>query len=169
MGLRGRQVLLAIASIAATLAASPFCAAAGDDGAASGPKSQPPVAAGPADPDPWFGKDKLLHFGATAAISAAGYGIGKAAFGGYAGPAIFGSSLALAAGGAKELLDLAGYGDPSWRDLTWDVIGTAVGTGICLSIDALVHHGSSSSAPPPVAVSPVAGARGFMVTLPLAF
>ncbi len=152
MGLRGRQVLLAIASIAVTLAASPFCAAA-----------DPPL-----DPDPWFGKDKLLHFGVSAAISAGGYGVGKAAFGGYAGPAILGSSLALAAGGAKELIDLAGYGDPSWRDLAWDVIGTAVGTGICLSIDAIVHRAASTD-PPPVTVSPTAGAKGFVVAVPFAF
>jgi putative lipoprotein len=152
MGLRGRQRLIAIASIAATLTASPFCRAAD-----------------PGDPDPWFGKDKLLHFGATAAISAVGYGIGKETIGGYAGPAILGSSLALAAGVTKEVLDLAGYGDPSWRDLAWDVIGTAVGTGVCLSIDALVHRGSPSSSPPPVTVAPAAGAKGFVVTLPLRF
>lgn len=155
MGLRGRQRCVAIVSIAVTLTASPFC-----------------LAADPVDPDPWFGRDKFLHFGVSAAIAAGGYGLGKATIGGYAGPAILGSSLSLAAGATKELIDLAGYGDPSWRDLTWDVIGTAVGTGLCLGIDAIVHAASTSSStssPPPVTVSPTPGAKGFVVSLPLAF
>jgi putative lipoprotein len=152
MGLRGRQRLIAIASIAATLTASPFCAAADPD------------------PDPWFGRDKLLHFGVSAAIAAGGYGLGKATIGGYAGPAILGSSLSLAAGATKELIDLAGYGDPSWRDLTWDVVGAAVGTGLCLGIDAIVHAGSPpSTSAPPVTVSATPGAKGLVVSLPLAF
>jgi putative lipoprotein len=144
----------------ATSAASPLCRA---DGPASSPAAQP----APSDPDPWFGRDKLYHFGATALISAGGYGVGKLAFGGYAAPAIFGSSLALAAGATKELLDMAGFGDPSWRDITWDVIGTAVGTGLCLSIDALVHRGSSSAAAPTVTVTPAPGAKGIVLTFPL--
>ncbi len=37
----------------------------------------------------------------------------------------------------KEALDAAGYGQPSWRDLTWDVAGTAVGLGLAL----VVHLG----------------------------
>lgn len=150
MGLRGRQRFVAISSIAATLTASPFCAAADPD------------------PDPWLGPDKLLHFGASALIAAGGYGVGKATIGGYAGPAILGSSLALAAGATKEILDLAGLGHPSWRDVTWDVIGTAAATGLCLTIDALVHRGASSE-PPPVTVSPTQGAKGFVVLVPVAF
>lgn len=123
------------------------------------------AAADPVDPDPWLGRDKLYHFGATALLSAGGYGLGKATLGGYAGPAVLGSSLGLVAGAGKELLDLAGLGNPSWRDFTWDLIGTAVGTGLCLSIDALVHSGSAS-APAHITVAPTAGAKGFVVTFP---
>ena len=43
--------------------------------------------------------------------------------------------LSLAVGASKELFDLAGFGDPSWKDLTWDVVGTAVGVGIAVTLD----------------------------------
>jgi uncharacterized protein YfiM (DUF2279 family) len=80
-----------------------------------------------ADPDPWFGEDKAKHFAATWAL----------ATGGYAGAAfvtdvrewrlVSGAALGMGAGFAKELWDLAGNGNPSWRDLAWDGIGTATG------------------------------------------
>jgi putative lipoprotein len=94
-----------------------------------------PARAGAPDPDPWFGHDKLLHFEASAAIAAAGYG----------GAAIFtddvrlrllaGGALGIAAGAGKELWDRAGHGDASWRDFTWDVIGTATGLAVAAAID----------------------------------
>jgi len=79
------------------------------------------------DPDPWFGRDKALHFGATFALGS----------GGYAGAALLtrqpavraaaGAGLGLGAGIAKEMYDRHAGGDPSWRDLTWDAVGTATG------------------------------------------
>jgi hypothetical protein len=33
----------------------------------------------------------------------------------------------MGAGVAKELWDLSGRGDPSWKDLAWDGVGTAAG------------------------------------------
>jgi putative lipoprotein len=95
------------------------------------------LAAAPAraEDDPWFGHDKALHFGASALIAA----------GGYAGAALatddtrvrlaVGGGLALSAGVAKELWDLSGHGDASWRDLTWDVVGTATGLVVAAAID----------------------------------
>ena len=90
------------------------------------------------DQDPWLGHDKLLHFEVSAAIAAGGYG----------GAALFsprtevrlatGAGLALAAGVGKELWDLQGNGDASWRDLTWDVIGTATGLAVAVTIDWLI-------------------------------
>ncbi len=80
-----------------------------------------------ADSDPWFGRDKKLHFAATFTL----------AVGGYTGAALFspspvvraasGATLAMSVGVAKEVYDRYGGGDPSWRDLTWDAIGTATG------------------------------------------
>jgi putative lipoprotein len=85
--------------------------------------------------DPWFGRDKALHFGASALIAS----------GGYAGSALFtdrvgwrwatGATLGLSAGVAKELWDLSGHGDASWRDLTWDVAGTLTGVAVAAAID----------------------------------
>jgi putative lipoprotein len=92
------------------------------------------------DPDPWFGRDKALHFGATAVLAS----------GGYAGTALatddrrfrlaVGAGLGLGAGVAKELWDLSGHGDASWRDLTWDVVGTATGLAVALAIDAALRR-----------------------------
>ncbi len=90
-----------------------------------------------AQSDPWIGDDKLLHLGATAAISASGYAIGSE-LGGAAPRLILGASLGLAAAGAKELADLAGLGDPSAKDFVWSAAGVAVGLAIAYLIDALL-------------------------------
>ena len=47
--------------------------------------------------------------------------------------------MALGAGIAKELADLSGLGDPSWRDLTWDAIGTATALAVSWSSDLLIR------------------------------
>ena len=38
-------------------------------------------------------------------------------------------------GVAKELWDLSGHGDASWRDLTWDAVGTVTGLALAAAID----------------------------------
>jgi putative lipoprotein len=94
------------------------------------------------DADPWFARDKALHFDVSAGIAAAGYGIGA----GWLFPdarwkaLAFGGGLALAAGAGKELLDAthAFGGDPSWKDFTWDVIGTVAGLAIAWGMDLLL-------------------------------
>jgi putative lipoprotein len=94
-----------------------------------------PTAARAADPDPWFGRDKALHFGASAFIAGAGYG-GAALVSDDARVRVaVGGGLGLTAGVAKELWDLSGHGDASWRDLTWDVVGTATGLALAAAID----------------------------------
>lgn len=95
-------------------------------------------AAGP-DPDPWFGRDKALHFGASATIAGSGYAIGAPLLDCRGCALILGGSLAAAAGITKELLDATGLGDPSWRDLTWDGIGTLAGLAFAWGIDLLVQ------------------------------
>jgi putative lipoprotein len=92
-----------------------------------------------ADPDPWLGKDKALHFAATGTIAAGGYTIGAFAFDARGYALIFGASLAFGVGIAKEALDLTGLGDPSWRDLTWDGIGTVAGCAAAWAIDLAVR------------------------------
>ena len=43
--------------------------------------------------------------------------------------------FALGLGIAKEVWDLSGHGDASWRDLTWDVVGTTTGVLVAYAID----------------------------------
>jgi putative lipoprotein len=49
-------------------------------------------------------------------------------------------TLGLGAGIAKELVDLGGAGDPSWRDLTWDVLGTVTGVLVASAIDWVIRR-----------------------------
>jgi putative lipoprotein len=46
-----------------------------------------------------------------------------------------GGGFALALGAGKELWDLSGHGDASWRDLTWDAVGTVTGLAVAAAID----------------------------------
>lgn len=94
-------------------------------------------AAGP-DPDPWFGRDKALHFSASAALAIGGYGVGALAFDTRPPRFALGAGIALAAGVGKELWDWSGHGDASWRDLTWDMVGTAAGLAIAWAADRLI-------------------------------
>lgn len=105
----------------------------------------PRAEAAPPDPDPWFGPDKALHFGVCAGIAGAGYGFTSLATPDIRIRVAFGAGLAITAGAVKEFVDLAGYGDPSWRDFAWDVFGTLVGVGISVAIDFAVR-GSSVAA-----------------------
>jgi putative lipoprotein len=110
------------ALLAAWLAVGPGRAAAADDG------------------DPWFGRDKALHFAASASLAVVGYAgtsLVTENRGVRAGAA---AGLALGAGVAKELWDREGHGDASWRDLTWDVVGTATGVAVAAAVDWLVHR-----------------------------
>lgn len=100
-------------------------------------------AAGGSDPqapedDRWFGPDKALHFGASAGIAAAGYGLSAMVFEDRSARLATGAGLALTLGVAKELNDLAGHGDPSWKDLTWDLIGTATGLAAAYLVDRFI-------------------------------
>lgn len=91
-----------------------------------------------ADPDPWLGPDKALHFGVSAAITGAAYGVTAAFTDDVRWRLGVATGVGLAAGIGKELLDLAGLGDPSWKDLTWDVFGVATGLVLSWLIDAFV-------------------------------
>jgi putative lipoprotein len=96
------------------------------------------------DPDPWWGRDKALHFGAGATIAATGYGVGTAIWPERWKAMALGGGSAIAIGALKEGLDATGFGDPSWKDFTWDVIGAVVGLGVAYAVD----YGIRGSAPP---------------------
>lgn len=97
----------------------------------------------PARADEWWGRDKALHFGFSAAIAAGGYGLSAPFFEARYPPLLLGAGLSLAAGAAKELADLAGAGDPSWKDFTWDVLGAASGLLLAWSLDLAIRGVSS--------------------------
>ena len=85
--------------------------------------------------DDLFGRDKALHFAASAGIALGGYG-GTTLFTETRPPRLMvGGGLALLAGIAKEIADRYTGGDPSWRDLGWDVVGTATGLTLAYTID----------------------------------
>ena len=121
------------------------------------------------DPDPWLGRDKALHFGISAAIAGSTYAVAATQLEPRYQPLILGGGVALTIGAGKELADMLGLGDPSWKDFAWDAIGTVTGLVVAWGIDLLVR-GASAAHPlfgPPHAsphggtfVSPLVHARG---------
>lgn len=109
-----------------------------------------------ADPDPWLGTDKALHFGVSAAIAGGSYAAAAAVFDARGHALLASAGLTLGVGVGKEALDLAGFGDPSWRDVAADVAGTAVGLAIAWAIDLAVR--GTGDAHPPLVAPRAAGA-----------
>ncbi len=102
--------------------------------------------------DEWLGKDKALHFGASAILAGGAYGVSALVLEPRWARVTVAASVALAAGAAKELYDLAGHGDPSWKDFSWDVLGTAFGVGAALLVDWAIRgnhepHSTVTAAP----------------------
>jgi putative lipoprotein len=108
-----------------------------------------PAAAQSADPDPWWGPDKALHFTLSAVIAGGGYAVASIFTDQRPIRLAVGGGLALLAGGAKELIDLAGGGTASWKDFTWDVIGCATGLLIAFLLDVFVITPLTQPAPAP--------------------
>lgn len=92
-----------------------------------------------ADDDPWFGYDKALHFGVSVGLGAGGYGGSALFFDEYWLRALSGAAFSLSIGAAKEIYDATGAGDPSWKDLTWDLVGTSVGVGLAFLVDLAIR------------------------------
>ena len=101
-----------------------------------------------ADPDPWFGPDKTLHFAVSAGIAGAGYGVTTALTDERWKAFAVGGGAAVTLGALKEAYDATGHGDPSWKDFAWDVAGTVVGLAVAWGVDALVHGGTPPFAAP---------------------
>ena len=83
----------------------------------------------PLPPDNWFGEDKLMHFGASAAIAAAVTNYKQHHGSSGCEAARIGFSVSLAIGAAKETSDKY-IKRTYWslKDFTWDVLGASVGT-----------------------------------------
>ena len=111
--------------------------------------------AGASFADPWFGRDKALHFGLSAVLGAAGYAAASPWLATKSERALAGGAFSLTLGAGKELWDLSGHGDASFRDFTWDVVGTAVGLALAVGVDALAR--------PEPHVRVVASAQGLLL------
>ena len=90
--------------------------------------------------DPWFGRDKALHFGVSIVLGASGYAIATPVFDERWQRATAGAAFSLSLGAGKELYDATGAGSASWRDFTWDVVGTVVGVGAALLVDVAISR-----------------------------
>jgi putative lipoprotein len=125
-----------------------------------------PERARAADPDPWLGRDKTLHFAASSTLAAGGYAIGAAVFDARAHALICGAALAAAAGIGKEALDLAGLGSPSWKDLAWDAVGIAAGLAVAWSVDLLARGVSEKR---PLLIAPRVNEHGAGIQVMVTF
>lgn len=99
-----------------------------------------------ADDDPWFGRDKALHFGVSAGVSAAGYAVGTTFLPARAHCLALGVGAGVVVGAAKEGVDALGFGTPSMRDFAWDVAGSVVGAAAAWAVD-LALRGVSDDQP----------------------
>ena len=91
-----------------------------------------------ADPDPWFGSDKAVHFAVSGVLAIGAYHAAMTFSDSAKARIAYGASVALIAGVGKELWDASGNGNASFKDLAWDVLGAAVGVAICWAIDTLI-------------------------------
>ena len=89
--------------------------------------------------DDWLGKDKALHFGASALIAGGTYAVSAPFFKARYPPLVIGAAFTLAVGGIKEGIDATGSGTPSWKDFTWDAIGTATGLLVAWLVDFAIR------------------------------
>jgi putative lipoprotein len=96
--------------------------------------------------DDWLGADKAWHFGISAALSSGVYAASASQYDARYPALLWGAGVSLTLGVGKELADATGLGTPSWKDLSWDAMGTAVGLLVAWSID-LVLRGVSPKHP----------------------
>jgi putative lipoprotein len=91
--------------------------------------------------DPFWGRDKALHFAVSGAMAGVGYGATTAFTDERWKDLAIGGGAAIFVGGCKEALDATGFGDPSWKDFTWDVLGAVAGLAVAWVVDVGVHGG----------------------------
>ena len=95
--------------------------------------SQPSTAQGSVDP--WWGRDKALHLGVSSGLAAGGYGLSSLWLDRAWQRASAGAAFALTVGAGKELIDWAGYGDASYKDMLYNLAGTALGVTLAYLVD----------------------------------
>ncbi len=97
--------------------------------------------------DDWLGRDKALHFGVSAGLAGAGYLGGALLLEEPWAPWLAGAGLSLGAGLGKEFYDAGRPGNHfSFKDLAWDVLGTASGLAVSWLVEQLLLQGGSGHA-----------------------
>jgi len=104
--------------------------------------ARPAAASDTAAADPWWGRDKALHLGVSTGLAATGYGVSSLWLDRSWQRASAGAAFSLTLGVGKELADWAGYGTPSYKDLLYDVAGTALGVTLAYLVDLATGTGS---------------------------
>jgi putative lipoprotein len=89
--------------------------------------------------DPWTSSDKFIHYGVSAGIAASGYAVGAMIFDTRAHALATGAVAATIAGVGKEVADLGGYGNASFKDLAWNGLGMVTGLAVAWGIDLLIR------------------------------
>lgn len=89
----------------------------------------------PARADTWWGTDKALHLGVSVGLSAGATAVTAAWIEAPLQRAAVGVVSSFTLGVAKELLDGLGLGEASFRDLTWDLIGSVIGASLAWAVE----------------------------------
>ena len=95
--------------------------------------ARPPAQA--AEPDPWFGRDKVMHLTVSFALAGTSYATAAGCTKRTGVRILSGAGVAFSAGIAKELYDQYRGRGFSGRDMTWDAIGTTTGTLVAWLVD----------------------------------
>jgi putative lipoprotein len=93
------------------------------------------LAAGPVRADTWWGTDKALHLSVSIGLAAGATAVTAAWIEGPLERAAIGIVSSLTLGVAKELADGLGLGEASFRDLTWDLIGSVIGASLAWIVE----------------------------------
>lgn len=91
---------------------------------------------GPASPrDPWFGRDKLAHFAASALIQSATHSVFRWRGASYQRASWTATAVTATSGVGKELWDRHRKRDFSFRDLAWDGVGIVASAAVIRHVD----------------------------------
>jgi putative lipoprotein len=85
--------------------------------------------------DGWFGRDKLLHFAASAIIQSAAHSTFRWRGASYQRAGWAAAAVTATSGIGKELWDRHRKRDFSLRDLTWDGLGGATAAAVIRQVD----------------------------------